>query len=254
VLDLTLGKPGPERPLQVLCVGAHCDDIEIGCGGTIIELQKRYPHCLLHWLVLTSNETRRREALKSSRAFVHPSCRGETRICDLPDGLLPAHFAEVKTVFEQAKRTVEPDLILTHHAADLHQDHRLLSQVTWQTFRNHMIWEYEIPKYDGDLANPNLYVPLPTAVAQRKIALILQRFASQTSKSWFQAENLHSLMRIRGMEVRSVSGLAEAFHCRKLQCSFGGSLERPPRRQPAASTLGRADKISRRKADRTSAR
>jgi LmbE family N-acetylglucosaminyl deacetylase len=240
VLDLALSSISGKRRLQVLCVGAHCDDIEIGCGGTVIEFQKMYPDCRLHWLVLTSNAERRKEALASARDFVRASCRGETRICEFPDGLLPACFADVKAEFERVKSALEPDLILTHHLEDSHQDHKLLGEVTWQTFRDHMIWEYEIPKYDGDLAKPNFYVPLSTSAAKRKVDVIARRFFSQSGKSWFRPENLHALMRIRGMEVRSASGLAEAFHCRKLQCNLGALTKadrarfrpaNPPRRR-----------------------
>jgi LmbE family N-acetylglucosaminyl deacetylase len=205
-----------DRPIDVLCVGAHCDDIEIGCGGTLITLQRRYRNCRIHWLVLTSGATRRREAQRSADAFVDAAQRGHVWIRDLPDGLLPSNFAEVKAEFEQVKKAVSPDLILTHHGADLHQDHRLLSQVTWQTFRDHMIWEYEIPKYDGDLLTPNMYVPLAPATAARKTRLIMKLFESQSSKSWFKAKNLEALMRLRGLESRAATGLAEGFHCRKL--------------------------------------
>jgi LmbE family N-acetylglucosaminyl deacetylase len=203
-------------PLNVLAIGAHCDDIEIGCGGTLITLQRHYPNCRIHWLVLTSGATRRKEAERSVNAFVRAPSRGEIRICDFPDGLLPAHFAEVKAEFAQIKKSVAPDLILTHHGGDLHQDHRLLSEITWQTFRDHMIWEYEIPKYDGDLQTPNMYMPLASAVAARKTSLIMKVFASQRGKSWFKAGTLEALMRLRGIESRAATGFAEAFHCRKL--------------------------------------
>jgi LmbE family N-acetylglucosaminyl deacetylase len=214
VFPLTLSQPA--RTLDVLCIGAHCDDIEIGCGGTVFALQDRYPDCRIHWLVLTSGATRRKEAQRSANAFVRPEQRGETWICDLKDGHLPAHFTEVKAQFESVKKAVSPDLIFTHHRSDLHQDHRLLNQVTWQTFRDHAIWEYEIPKYDGDLVTPNFYVPLTPAIAARKARLIMKLFASQTSKSWFRPENLDALMRLRGLECRAPGGLAEGFHCHKL--------------------------------------
>jgi LmbE family N-acetylglucosaminyl deacetylase len=215
MLALTLAPPSA-RQLDILCIGAHCDDIEIGCGGTILSLQRQYPRCKIHWLVLTSVPTRRQEAMTAVRKFIRPSARGEVRIGTLPDGYLPAHFSEVKTQFEDLKRAIHPDLILTHHELDRHQDHSLISQITWQTFRDHMIWEYEIPKYDGDLLTPNMYVPLVSAVAARKVAMIVRTFSSQETKSWFSAENLLAAMRIRGLESRSPSGFAEAFHCRKL--------------------------------------
>ena len=218
MLALKLAAPS-RRPLEVLCVGAHCDDIEIGCGGTVLWLQRQYRRCRIHWVVLTSVPARQQEAERSAKAFLRTSARGELRIGELPDGYLPAHFAEVKAEFERLKSTISPDLVLTHHGQDRHQDHSLVSQVTWQTFRDHLIWEYEIPKYDGDLTTPSMYVPLRAAIAARKVDLIMRAFASQRSKSWFTAENLLAVLRLRGLESRSTTGFAEAFHCRKLVCS-----------------------------------
>ena len=202
--------------LNVLCIGAHCDDIEIGCGGTLLALQQSYPRLRVHWLVLTSDPRRGSEALRSAEAFIAPSARGEIRVHDLPDGHLPAHFEQVKSHFEDMRSAVDPDWVLSHHGADRHQDHALLSQVTWQTFRDHPIWEYEIAKYDGDLATPNAYVPLPADLARQKVKSIMKAFRSQHQKSWFKAENLLSVMRLRGLECRAGSGFAEGFHCRKL--------------------------------------
>lgn len=222
MLNLTLGRPGRRR-LEVLCIGAHCDDIEIGCGGAVLSLQQRYPDCRIHWFVLTSTDVRRREALAGASSFVSKSARGEVCILDLPDGLLPSKFAELKAAFETLKAAVVPDLIFTHHLEDRHQDHRLVGEVTWQTFRNHLIWEYEIPKYEGDQFSPNVYVPLMRAHARRKITLVTRIFESQSVKSWFNAETLEAALRLRGLEVRSASGLAEAFHCRKMRCGFSSS-------------------------------
>ncbi|MEP6607268.1 MAG: PIG-L family deacetylase [Burkholderiaceae bacterium] len=215
LLALTLD-PSAGATIEVLCIGAHCDDIEIGCGGTVMAVQKRYPRCKVHLLVLTSNAARRAEAAVAARALIKASARGEVRICALPDGLLPAHLPEVKAEFERMKRMVDPGLVLTHHGLDRHQDHSLVSHVTWQTFRNNMIWEYEIPKFDGDLVTPNMYVPLPSALASRKINLLMRTFASQRNKPWFKADNLTATMRLRGVECRATSGYAEGFHCRKL--------------------------------------
>jgi len=200
----------------VLCIGAHCDDIEIGCGGTLLALQRHYTKLRVHWLVLSSSADRRAEAMRSIAAFVRPASRGEVCIHDLPDGRLPAHFERVKALFEDCRSAVTPDWVFTHHDADRHQDHALLADVTWQTFRDHPIWAYEIPKYDGDLATPNAYVPLPAALAERKTTTIMKTFGSQRSKPWFRPENLQALMRLRGLECRADSGFAEAFHCRKL--------------------------------------
>jgi len=215
VLELSLASD-PRKRLEVLCIGAHCDDIEIGCGGAILSLQTLYPACRIHWFVLTSVPARRKEALTSARAFIRRSARGELRICQLQDGFLPAHFGEAKGEFEELGRSVSPDLIFTHHELDGHQDHRLVSQLTWQTFRNHMIWEYEIPKFDGGLVTPNMYVPLPSTLVARKVAAVMRAFPSQHGKSWFKAENLEAVMRLRGLECRAESGFAEGFHCRKL--------------------------------------
>jgi LmbE family N-acetylglucosaminyl deacetylase len=209
------------RNFEVLCVGAHCDDIEIGCGGTLLALQEHYANCRIHWLVLTSIPARRAEAAAAAKALLHPSAKGEVRICDLPDGYLPAHFPEVKKQFEAMKRDITPDVVFTHHGRDLHQDHSVVSQITWQTFRDHLILEYEIPKYDGDLTTPNVYVPLTAAAAMQKTDVIMRSFPSQASKSWFNADNLLSVMRLRGLESRSESGFAEGFHCRKLVLSWG---------------------------------
>lgn len=219
MLALTFGTPA-NSALEVLCIGAHCDDIEIGCAGTVIAIQKRYPRCKVHFLVLTSTAARRAEAVAAANALIKVSARGLLRICEFPDGLLPAHLPDVKTEFERMKKSISPDLVLTHHGLDRHQDHSLASHVTWQTFRDHMIWEYEIPKFDGDLVTPNMYVPLPAAVAARKIALVMRSFPSQRGKPWFKAENLQATMRLRGLESRAASGYAEGFHCRKLLSSI----------------------------------
>jgi len=227
--------PGPtfERQPEVLCIGAHCDDIEIGCGGTLLALQARYPDCRIHWLVLTSIPERRHEALASVRAFVRPRARGVMLIGELEDTLLPSRLAEVKAQFAACKAQVQPSLVFTHCGGDRHQDHDLVSQVTWQTFRDHAILEYEIAKYDGDLTTPNFYLPLSKALAERKIALLLRAFESQRGKPWFRPENFEALMRLRGIECRAPDGLAEGFHCRKLVFGLAQNA-RPSGRAPAA--------------------
>jgi len=234
LLALTLG-PSDRPALEVLCIGAHCDDIEIGCGGTVLAIQRRYPRCKVHFLVLTSTPARRAEAAAAAKALIRKPARGEVRICALADGLLPAHLPQVKAEFESMRKAVSPDLVLTHQGLDRHQDHSLVSQVTWQTFRDHMIWEYEIPKFDGDLVTPNMYVPLPSAMAARKIALIMRAYSSQRGKPWFRPENLEAVMRLRGLESRAASGFAEGFQCRKLVSEFtrdssAGSRPRRPSR------------------------
>ena len=223
--------PRAGQRLDVLCIGAHCDDIEIGCGGTLLALQMHYPRLRVHWLVLASDARRGREAMRSREAFIAPSARGEVRVHDLPDGRLPAHFEQVKAHFEDFRAAVDPDWVLSHHGADRHQDHALLSQVTWQTFRDHPVWEYEIPKYDGDLGTPNAYVPLPAEVAQKKVKAIMKGFPTQHGKSWFKPENLLALLRLRGLECRADSGYAEGFHCRKLVISPAAPVPRAPRKK-----------------------
>ncbi len=222
--------PRASQSLNVLCIGAHCDDIEIGCGGTLLALQKHYPKLRVHWLVLTSVAERRAEALRSARSFLKPAVRGEVLVHDLADGRLPSQFTDVKARFEDCRSRVVPDLVFTHHGGDRHQDHALLSEVTWQTFRDHPIWEYEIPKWDGDLVTPNAYVPLPPGVAERKARAIVSLFGSQRGKSWFSADNLLALMRLRGLECRAGSGFAEGFHTRKLV--FSAEPPKPRKAQP----------------------
>ena len=233
--------PRADQRLDVLCIGAHCDDIEIGCGGTLLALQRHYAKLRVHWLVLTSSADRRAEALRSMAAFVRPRARGEALIHDLPDGRLPAHFERVKALFEDCRAAVAPNWIFSHQGADRHQDHALLAEVTWQTFRDHPIWSYEIAKYDGDLTTPNAYVPLPAELAQRKTTAIMKAFASQHGKPWFRGENLQALMRLRGLECRADSGFAEAFHCRKLVFSpaapnSGANAVRSTRRSARTKT------------------
>jgi len=210
------------RRLDIVCVGAHCDDIEIGCGATLLALQEQHSRLRVHWLVLTSTEERRREALRAVEAFVRPSARGEIHVHALHDGHLPAQFVQAKAHLEDLRRAVDPDLVFSHHGRDRHQDHALFAEMTWQTFRDHPIWEYEIPKYDGDLCTPNAYVPCSADVAKRKVECIMKSFGSQHGKSWLKTENLLAVMRLRGLECRAEGGFAEAFHCRKLVFTAAG--------------------------------
>ncbi len=204
--------------LEILCVGAHCDDIDIGCGATLLMLQRRYP-CFIHWVILSSTPERRAEAERAMHAFVNKKSRGHLRIGDLPDGHLPNHLSEGKATLQAMRKITKPHLVFTTRESDRHQDHRLTNEVTWQTFRDHMIFEYEIPKYDGDLTTPNVYVPVSMRVAAQKAAKLLRLYASQRDKHWFSAATFESLLRLRGIECRAQSGLAEAFHCRKM--TFG---------------------------------
>jgi LmbE family N-acetylglucosaminyl deacetylase len=202
--------------LKVLCLGSHSDDIEIGCGGTILRLAEQYGGCLFHWVVFSAIGVREAEARQAASLFTGPSGLKGPILKAFPDGFMPFVGAEVKAVFEELKQAVSPDIIFTHSRKDAHQDHRLIAELTWNTFRDNLILEYEIPKYDGDLGQPNLFVPLPEELLQRKIRIIMDSFQSQRVKHWFREETFLSLMKLRGMECNAVSGYAEAFYCRKM--------------------------------------
>ena len=212
--ELGPGWLGGDRPV-VLCLGAHCDDIEIGCGGTLLRLRERVPGAEIHWVVLSGDAERRQEAAESAQRFLGPEQADQLRCHEFRDGFLPWEGARVKTCFETLKRELAPDLIFTHALGDRHQDHRLVAELTWNTWRDHLILEYEIPKYEGDLGQPNTYVSLHPELAERKIKTLLEVYPSQASRPWFDAETLRGLMRLRGVECRS--GFAEAFHARKLR-------------------------------------
>jgi len=207
--------PEPGRPLRVLCLGAHSDDIEIGCGGTILRLAVENPGCVFHWVVFSAFGVRGPEARHGAELFTKGATLEGPVMKEFRDGFLPFVGAEVKSVFEQLK-SISPDVVFTHYRKDAHQDHRLLSELTWNTFRNHLILEYEIPKYDGDLGQPGVFVPLALEVCQTKARYIVETFESQRAKPWFEENTFLSLMRLRGMECNAPSGYAEAFYCRKL--------------------------------------
>jgi LmbE family N-acetylglucosaminyl deacetylase len=211
---LNLGLYG-SRALRLLCLGAHCDDIEIGCGGTILKLATAGRRTEVHWVVFSSDEIRKQEVLKSAETFLCDVPNQKVMIYGFRDGFFPYGGADLKEVFEQLKAEIEPDLILTHYRHDLHQDHRLVSELTWNTFRNHLIFEYEIPKYDGDFGSPNLFVSLDESICSRKIDTILGAYRSQREKHWFSRELFSSILRLRGMEANACSGYAEGFYCRK---------------------------------------
>jgi len=204
-------------PLRhVLCLGAHCDDLEIGCAGTVLQLTEEPNPPAFTWVVFTSDARREAEALASAEALLGRASQARIIIQKFRDGFLPYEGSVVKESFEELKSEVSPDLILTHYRHDLHQDHRLISELTWNTFRDHLILEYEVPKYDGDLGAPNLFVPLDESLARRKIDAILKGFPSQAGKRWFAEETFRSLLRLRGMECNAPGNYAEAFYCRKL--------------------------------------
>jgi len=203
-------------PLHILCLGAHSDDIEIGCGGTILRLSHQFPDSVFHWVVFSADGARAAEAERAAKLFVGSNTINGPLLKAFQDGFMPFVGSEVKTVFEELKREFSPDLIFTHNRKDAHQDHRLLAELTWNTFRDHLILEYEIPKYDGDFGQPCVFVPLESDVCHRKVGYVMECFPSQHTKHWFQADTFLSLMRLRGMECNAPSGYAEAFYCQKL--------------------------------------
>jgi LmbE family N-acetylglucosaminyl deacetylase len=214
MMKLGLGRKDA-GPLRILCLGAHSDDIEIGCGGTLLQLKKTHRDLRFHWVVFSASGTRSHEAEKAVESFT-AGCEREVSLKNYRDGFLPYIGGEIKDFFEGLKGRVNPDLIFTHRSGDAHQDHRLISELTWNTFRDHLIFEYEIPKYDGDLGQPTVFCPLEAEMYQTKIRYIMDAFQSQQSKPWFQEDTFLSLMRLRGMECNAPSSYAEAFYCRKV--------------------------------------
>jgi len=201
---------------SVLCLGAHADDIEIGCGGTILKLISDNPKSSFHWVVFSARGERANEAKKSAEWFLRDAADKTIEVKDYRDGVFPYDGAAIKEYFEELKQTISPDLIFTHQRDDLHQDHRLINELAWNTFREHTILEYEILKYDGDFGAPNVFVPLDEDTARAKVAAIYSTFKTQQNKHWFSEENLLSVLRLRGVESRSASHFAEAFYGRKL--------------------------------------
>jgi len=207
----------PQRPLDhVLCLGAHCDDIEIGCSGTVLKLAQGGRLVAATWVVFSSGARREREARRSAERLLSQVSKTEVIIKSFQDGFFPYDGRAIKEYFEELKATVSPDLVLTHCRSDLHQDHRLISELTWNTFRDHMVLEYEVPKYDGDLGTPNAFVPLEEPLVREKVENLLESFESQRGKRWFSEDLFRSLLRLRGMECNAPSGYAEAFYARKL--------------------------------------
>jgi LmbE family N-acetylglucosaminyl deacetylase len=204
------------RPPSILALGAHCDDIEIGCGGALLALRRSYPDADIRWVVFSSNDVRRKETLDCARRLLGPGAEERVHVEAFRDGFLPYEGAAVKEAFERVKHEVSPDLILTHYRDDLHQDHRLVNELTWNTWRDHLILEYEIPKWDGDLGQPNFFVPLTAADVDAKVAAVLEAHASQAVKQWLDADTLRALMRLRGVECNAPERHAEAFYARKL--------------------------------------
>lgn len=219
-LDLCLAADGT---LNILCIGAHSDDIEIGAGATLRGLARRYPQARVSWQVFSAGGGRADEARLSANYFVDGFAEADIGIHDFPDGFFPVHLAELKSRMEEVRKAVRPDVIFTHYRHDLHQDHRTLAELTWQTFRDEFILEFEIAKYDGDLGTPNFFCPVSAELRQAKLDALERYFSSQRPKGWFSAETFSALMRLRGVECRSPSGYAEAFYCRKAVLHGSGS-------------------------------
>jgi LmbE family N-acetylglucosaminyl deacetylase len=214
MLPLLARRPG-DGPLRLLAIGAHSDDIEIGCGGTILKLIEQGSLSEVCWVVLTGERTRAEEARQSAEAILDDVPGRRIILKDFRDGYFPYDGADIKGFFEQLKGEFSPDVILAHQRSDLHQDHRVTCELTWNTFRDHLILEYEIPKYDGDMGVPNLFVPLNESLCRKKIDHLMTHFASQVPKRWFKEDLFSGLLRLRGMECNSPTSYAEAFYCRK---------------------------------------
>jgi LmbE family N-acetylglucosaminyl deacetylase len=214
MLPFLLGQSA-QRPLRILCLGAHSDDLEIGCGGAMLHWLKRHKNADVSWVVLSAAGERAREARRSAEALLGGAAKKRVVLGQFTDGRFPAEFREIKAFLEDVRRAARPDLILTHRLEDRHQDHRVTAEITWQTWRDHLVLEYEIPKYEGDLGQPNLYVPLTRALAARKVRHLLKHFGTQRNRGWFRAGTFEALMRLRGVECRAPGGRAEAFHVRK---------------------------------------
>jgi LmbE family N-acetylglucosaminyl deacetylase len=200
---------------SILCLGCHADDIEIGCGGTLLKLLAANPDLHITWVVLSAADSRRAEAIASAEGFLSEARNKEIVVGEFRDTLFPFDGEAIKAFFARLAGKVQPDLIFTHRREDLHQDHRTAAEFTWCSFRNHWIWEYEIPKYEGDLGHPNTFVSLDVAVAEQKIENLWAAFPTQQTKPWFSRETFWALLRIRGLECQSPTHLAEGFHCRK---------------------------------------
>ena len=205
-----------KRLRRVLCLGAHSDDIEIGCGGTLLRLLESSGDLEIHWHVFAAHGPRQGEAQASAEHFLRGAATHTIALDQFRESYFPEEWAGIKDVFERIKHEFNPDLILTHWRDDRHQDHRVLSDLTWNTFRGHTVLEYEIPKYDGDMGRPNTYVSLDEPIARRKVDALMRHFATQRSRNWFTEDTFFGLMRLRGIECGPHAHYAEAFYSRKL--------------------------------------
>ena len=214
MLSLDLARRG--KSISVLFLGAHSDDIEIGAGGAILHWLASGAAINAHWCVLSAAGARRVEAEASAAAFLNGAVSTKVELAAFKDSYFPYQGGELKDWFANLKSRIDTDIIFTHRRCDAHQDHREVSKLTWNAFRDHLILEYEIPKWDGDLGRPNGYIPLEAEVLERKIELLNIHFGTQRSKDWFDGETFRGLARLRGIECRASGGYAEAFMLRKV--------------------------------------
>jgi LmbE family N-acetylglucosaminyl deacetylase len=213
-----------DQGIKILCLGSHCDDIEIGCGGTLLSILQKSKNVEVQWVVFSSDPIREKEARSSADIFLESAGRKTIKVEKFRNGFFPYVGGKIKDYFEEMKESTSPDLIFTHYHNDLHQDHRTISELTWNTFRSHLILEYEIPKYDGDFGTPNLFVPLEPSICHRKVDNVLKSFKTQGDKHWLTEDLLFSILRIRGMECVSMTKYAEAFYCRKITLEISESI------------------------------
>jgi len=206
----------PAKAFKILCLGAHGDDIELGCGGTILNLIKEHENIEFYWIVFSADKKRAKESIACAQSFLRNVKKKRIEIKNYKDSFFPYIGSEIKDYFEELKQKYSPDIVFSHYRHDLHQDHRLISELTWNSFRNHLILEYEVLKYDGDLGAPNFFVELRKSICQKKVKLITENFKIHSDKSWFSEDAFLSLLRLRGIEANSASGYAEAFYCRKM--------------------------------------
>jgi LmbE family N-acetylglucosaminyl deacetylase len=204
----------PPGPLRLLCLGAHADDLEIGCGGTLLRLLAEHPKSRVDWVVFSGEGARQAEAEASARDFLEAAGERAVRLLGFRDGFFPSQWAEIKETFERLKGELDPTVVLTHWKDDAHQDHRTVAELTWNTWRRHLVLEYEIPKMEGDMGNPGVFVPLDDGIVRRKVDLLTKHFGTQRSKTWFSEETFRALLRLRG--VNAGANWAEAFHCRRV--------------------------------------
>ncbi len=233
MIGLSLARPG--QRLKLLCLGAHADDIEIGAGATILSLIEAGVDLDVHWAVLSASAVRAEEARVSATAFLAGCRQVAIDVADFRDGYFPYQGSAIKDWMAGLGQRVQPDVVLTHHRDDAHQDHRLVAELTGNHFRDTLTLAYEIPKWDGDLGRPNVFLPVTAAALEAKIKLLAEHFTSQTGKDWFDADTFRGLARLRGMECRAPERYAEAFHCNKMSIDLAAAAVRDQGPPPKAN-------------------